>query len=70
MQFARAVVVGAGAAGLAAAWRLARSGVAVLVLEREDEIGGRATSAAAGGFAFDRGAHLISSADRTLLAWI
>jgi monoamine oxidase len=35
------IVIGAGAAGLAAAWELARRGCQVLVLEARDRIGGR-----------------------------
>src|SRR5262245_38682524 len=35
------IVIGAGAAGLAAAHRLAKSGIAVTVLEARDRIGGR-----------------------------
>jgi polyamine oxidase len=37
----RVVVVGAGIAGLAAAWRLRRAGIACVVLEARDRIGGR-----------------------------
>ena len=35
------VVIGAGAAGLAAAWDIARGGRKVLVLEARDRVGGR-----------------------------
>jgi protoporphyrinogen oxidase len=40
----RAVVIGAGFAGLAAAWELARRGVPVTVIEQDAEIGGLAGS--------------------------
>jgi monoamine oxidase len=40
----RVVVVGAGIAGLTAAWRLAQQGVAVRVLEAQERIGGRMLS--------------------------
>ena len=40
----RVVVVGAGIAGLAAAWDLQRAGVEVVVLERESVVGGRMRS--------------------------
>ncbi|WP_374929538.1 phytoene desaturase family protein [Kytococcus sedentarius] len=55
----RAVVIGAGVAGLATAGLLARDGYAVTVLERGETTGGRAgsweASTAAGGFRFDTG---------------
>ncbi|MFT3876926.1 MAG: phytoene desaturase family protein [Propioniciclava sp.] len=51
----RAVVIGAGIAGLATAALLAREGLAVTVLEARDETGGRAGSWQADGFRFDTG---------------
>ncbi|MDM7831318.1 phytoene desaturase family protein [Cellulomonas edaphi] len=51
----RAVVIGAGIAGLATAALLARDGYDVEVLEQRDEIGGRAGVWEAGGFRFDTG---------------
>ncbi|MNS55859.1 zeta-carotene-forming phytoene desaturase [compost metagenome] len=56
----RAVVVGAGLGGLAVAIRLRLAGWEVSVLERRDEVGGRAGVWREGGFAFDTGpSHLI-----------
>jgi 4-methylaminobutanoate oxidase (methylamine-forming) len=40
----RVVVVGAGFAGLMAAWRLAQGGCEVVVLEARDRVGGRVWS--------------------------
>ena len=40
----RVVVVGAGFAGLMAAWRLAQGGCDVVVLEARDRVGGRVWS--------------------------
>src|SRR5271168_1019010 len=58
-------VVGAGAAGLAAAQRLRERGLRVLVLEARDRIGGRShTVTTANGFAADLGCGWLHSADR------
>ncbi|HST14593.1 MAG TPA: NAD(P)/FAD-dependent oxidoreductase [Gaiellaceae bacterium] len=56
----RAVVVGAGFAGLAAADALARAGVAVVVLEASDRVGGRVWSERlANGSIVERGAEFV-----------
>lgn len=55
-QVGRAVIIGAGLAGLAAGYRLSRDGWDVLVLERESEVGGRCRTVTRGGFRFDTGA--------------
>ena len=57
-------VVGAGAAGLAAARRLRAGGAEVLVLEARDRIGGRAHTDSVGGFPVDLGCGWLHSADR------
>jgi phytoene desaturase len=51
----RVVIIGAGPGGLAAAMLLARSGVAVTVLERRDRVGGRNSWHGGDGFRFDLG---------------
>jgi oxygen-dependent protoporphyrinogen oxidase len=66
----KVAVVGAGLAGLAAAWELARRGIDVRVLEREARPGGRATSETLEGFALEPLSPVLSTADRDLLAWI
>jgi phytoene dehydrogenase-like protein len=53
------VVVGAGLAGLAASVFLARSGRSVLVLEKADRLGGRATTRFEEGFCFNQGPHAL-----------
>ena len=49
------VIIGAGFSGLSAACHLAKAGVAVTVLEKHDQPGGRARAFSAGGFTWDMG---------------
>jgi phytoene desaturase len=56
----RAVVVGAGLGGLAAAIRLATAGVDVTLLERDARPGGRAGRLVHDGFAFDTGPTVLT----------
>jgi monoamine oxidase len=58
------LVVGAGAAGLAAAKALLRSGLTVAVLEARSRIGGRAYTDRSLGAPFDAGAHYVHWSDR------
>src|SRR5262249_49068020 len=59
-----AVVVGAGAAGIAAGRRLAAAGKRFVVLEAADQVGGRCiTDTKTFGVPYDRGAHWIYAAD-------
>jgi monoamine oxidase len=59
-----AVIVGAGAAGIAAARRLAAVGKRFVVLEAADEVGGRCiTDTKTFGVPYDRGAHWMYAAD-------
>lgn len=51
----KAVVIGSGFAGIAAASVLAKQGVSVTVLEKNDSLGGRARQYSADGFVFDMG---------------
>jgi oxygen-dependent protoporphyrinogen oxidase len=62
----RVLVLGGGLAGLAAAWRLARAGLAVELLEREATAGGRAAPAPLDGLEIDPAAHRVSTGDRAL----
>ena len=62
------VVVGAGAAGIAAARRLMRPGLSVLALEARDRLGGRAWTLPFQGQGLDMGCGWLHSADDNLLA--
>ena len=59
-------VVGGGIAGLSCAWRLARAGHQVEVIERESRAGGRMRSERHGDFVLDRGAQFVASGYRNL----
>ena len=61
-------VIGAGAAGLSAARRLAAAGVACVVLEARDRVGGRAHTIRREGHGLDLGCGWLHSADRNVLA--
>jgi monoamine oxidase len=58
------VIIGGGAAGIAAARRLAASGLSALVLEASQRIGGRAWTINVVGLALDLGCGWLHSADR------
>ena len=53
----RVVVLGAGPAGITAAWRLSELGHAVTVLERDDAVGGMARTIKMGNYLVDFGPH-------------
>lgn len=53
------IVIGAGPAGLAAAWRAAQRGMKVVLLERADHIGGLAASFDVAGVRVDQGSHRL-----------
>lgn len=58
-QGADLIVLGAGPAGLAAAWRASRAGLSVQVLERAPEVGGMAASFDVAGIRVDHGSHRL-----------
>ncbi|MFO8035549.1 MAG: NAD(P)/FAD-dependent oxidoreductase [Anaerolineales bacterium] len=64
------VVIGAGIAGLTAAYYLDRSGYDVLVLESRDRVGGRMATIDWEGFKVDIGAKFVTTSDKTLLGLV
>ncbi len=67
MSVKQVVVVGAGIAGLTAAYRLQQAGLSVRVLEAAPHVGGRMITIHWHGHAIDPGAEFISGAERYLL---
>lgn len=61
------VVIGGGFTGLSAAYELARLGVAVTVLERDDEVGGMAASFKINGCQLDKFYHHFFNSDKHLI---
>jgi len=57
----KAVVIGAGFGGLAAALRLRAKGYQVSVLERQKQLGGKATKVVSGPFVYDAGPTVITA---------
>ena len=70
----RVVILGAGPAGITAAWRLSELGYPVTVLERDDAVGGMARTITVGKYAVDFGPHTFhvreTEESRTVLASI
>ena len=66
----RTIIVGAGVAGLTLGYRLAARGVPVLVLEKEDDVGGLARSFQTDGFVFDIGPHRFYSEIPEVMAFV
>lgn len=66
----RIVVVGGGVGGLAAAYRSQQNGFDVTLLEASDRIGGKAKTFRRDGYFFERGASIMPSAYREMIAII
>jgi protoporphyrinogen oxidase len=66
----RIVVVGAGVSGMTAAFLLVEAGHEVMVLEREDAVGGLARTFAYGDFKFDIGPHRFHTDDPVVLDFL
>ena len=61
LSTAQVIVVGAGIAGLTAAYSLKEQGISVKVIDAADRVGGRMTSDELNGHVVDRGAQFLSS---------
>lgn len=70
MANAAIVVIGAGIAGLTAAYQLKKAGLDVLVLEKNDYVGGRMANVEWEGFLLDIGAKFVTNADKSLLRMV
>lgn len=68
MEKVDTLVIGAGIAGLSAAWALQRRGRSPLVLEAAEQVGGRMRSCACDDFLIDTGAQFLSSGYTRLIA--
>lgn len=66
MPIRRVAVIGAGLAGLTAAWRLVRAGLDVQVFERESQAGGRAASIDVLGLRIDPAGQVFRAGDSSL----
>jgi protoporphyrinogen oxidase len=64
------VIIGGGLAGMAAAWRMARQGLSVTLLEKDNTLGGLASSFERDGRLFPLGYHHILGTDDHLLAFL
>lgn len=55
----RILILGAGLAGLSAAWHLQKKGIECVIFEKEKEVGGLCRSKSINGFTFDYSGHLL-----------
>lgn len=62
------IVVGAGAAGLAAAFRFKQAGLSVKVIEADEEVGGKLRSCQRDGFTIDTGAYFMPTRHQKMMA--
>lgn len=60
-------VLGAGCAGLAAGWRLAKKGYRVILIEKEDHVGGLAGGVHLSGNVYEYGPHAFHTTDPEIL---
>jgi protoporphyrinogen oxidase len=63
-----AVILGAGPAGLSAAWKLSEAGVKVTVVESDSQVGGQSQTLRRDGYLFDLGPHRFHTDNTAVLA--
>ncbi len=63
----KVIVLGAGITGLVTAWKLAKAGRSVLIIEKEDTPGGLAKTILKDGGRYDQGAHNFFTRDQAIL---
>jgi len=66
----RIIVLGAGVAGLSAAWHLQKNGQDCVIFEKEKEVGGLCRSKQINGFIFDYDGHLLHFRNKYVLALV
>jgi oxygen-dependent protoporphyrinogen oxidase len=66
----RAIIVGAGIAGLTAGFRLQQAGYTVKVIEAEPLVGGRMSTISMNGYVLDRGAGTVTTRYREMLSLV
>lgn len=64
------LIVGAGLAGLSAAWHLKDKGGVVCIVERSTKVGGLTSTEEKQGFYFDHTGHLLHLRDETIKKWV
>ena len=64
------IIVGAGVSGLTAGYLLARKGFKIVVIEKEDRVGGLARSFYYDNFFFDIGPHRFHTDDKAVQAFV
>ena len=69
MKSKTALIIGAGPAGLTAGYELAKKGFKVIVLERDDIVGGISRTIKYKGFRFDIGGHRFFSKNKEVEQW-
>ena len=70
LEKAEIVVLGAGVCGLAAADKLVSQGKEVIVIEKEDDVGGLCRSFKQNGFTFDLGGHRLLPHNHETVSYI
>lgn len=70
MNHSDVIIIGAGIAGLSAAYNLQKNNISTVVLEASERVGGRMTTDMIGDHPFDRGAQFLSSSYTNILSLV